>query len=196
MEDYLPDELVLIGYAKRIVSVQSVWNSYPGRGRTSVGPLFPLQDDRTARSNGHKYRLVWCSGHHGWRWTLNADQHAVVVRGMCRRFTVYSSYWFGWRGPGFCMGPRPAFYLGTEWTTTNNSLVSFRWVATDEIGIRQGLIIEQRFVLNFLIFLFFFCFPFFPDICFSHWFCWGSFYRRNVTSARSWILPSVKFPIL
>ena len=49
---YMSDKLVLIGCRYRTDSMQPEKNSLVGRGRTCVGPLLILQEDRTARPNG------------------------------------------------------------------------------------------------------------------------------------------------
>ena len=54
MDYYLPDELVLIGCRHRTDFMQPDKNSFLGRGRVCVGPLFLLQEDRTSRPTGHR----------------------------------------------------------------------------------------------------------------------------------------------
>ena len=63
---YLPDELILIGCQHRTDSMQPEENSF--LGRTCVGPFFLLQEDRTARPNGHQQSLVFDGDGHHCRW--------------------------------------------------------------------------------------------------------------------------------
>ena len=84
MEYYLPDELVLIGCRHRIDSKQPGKNCFLGRGRTSVPPLFRLQEDRTGTNE------VMFDGDDitvDGRWTHFAHSTLLLCRGMGKRLS-------------------------------------------------------------------------------------------------------------
>ena len=137
MEYYLPDELELIGWRHRTNSMQPEKNSFLGRGRTCVWPLFLLQEDRTSRPTGHKYstRIVW------WRFIAEGGGHILRTTRCCCAVACakrYRSYSFAWQGPRFWMDPNTFFYLGAERMTMSN-LVPFLPVPQGRIGWRHAL---------------------------------------------------------
>ena len=73
----MPDELVLIGCRHPTDSIPPEKLCSRKRG-TCVGPLFLLQEDRTARPT-NKVLLDGVGHHCRWRPTLVAHEHAVVV---------------------------------------------------------------------------------------------------------------------
>ena len=82
-----------------------------GRGRRSVAPLFLVgRTERPDRTGTNNTSFDVDGQHRRWVWT-------PICRGMCKR---YHWYWFGWRGPGFCMmDPNTFFCIGSERMTTS-----------------------------------------------------------------------------
>ena len=139
MEYYLPDELVLIGCRHLADSMQPEKNSFLGRARTFVWPLFLFFFRRTERPKWTGTNIVLFGGdgrHCRWRWTHTfLHKHAVVVWCHAQKVIVRAGFAgeaqdSGWTQTRF-------LYRGTE-RTAKNSLVPFHPVPQGRIELRHA----------------------------------------------------------
>ena len=102
----LPQNHYRIGCQHRTDSLQPEKKRFSRKRKNMCfGPLFRLQEDRTARPNGHKV-LFDGDGHHCCR---QGGGQRTNTLSLCRgsrhaqKVIVRSSYRFGWRAPRFWM---------------------------------------------------------------------------------------------
>ena len=133
MEDYLADELVLIGcrHAARE-------KHFSRKRKNMCLTPFSLQEDRTARPTQIKYCLMEIDITVDERWTHFAHDTLLLCRGMRKRLS-FVLIWLA--RPKILDGPKHDFYLGTE-RTAMNSFVPFLPVPQGRIGLTHALTLK------------------------------------------------------